>query len=48
MYFVKIRDSIVAYGLTSELEALAVAEQWLNCFPELYGVISICKVMSRD
>lgn len=46
MYFVKICDSIVAYGLTSEIEACAVAEQWLNCFPDLLGVISICKVTS--
>lgn len=48
MYFVKIRDSIVAFGLTSELEAYAVVEQWVQCFPDLIDVISICKVISCE
>lgn len=48
MYFVKVNDSIVAYGLTSELEAYSVAQQWAECFPDLFDVISIVKVASLD
>ena len=48
MYIVKVNESIVAYGLSSELEAYSVAEQWAECFPHLSEVISIVKVVSFD
>lgn len=48
MFLVKVNDSIVAYGLTSELEAYSVAQQWAECFPDLYEFISIVKVVSFD
>lgn len=48
MYIVKVNDSIVAYGLSSELEAYSVAQQWAECFPDLFEVISIVKVVPFD
>lgn len=48
MYIVKVNDSIVAYGLSSELEAYSVAQQWAECFPDLFDVISIVKVVPLD
>lgn len=48
MYLVKINDSIVAAGLTSELEAHSIAQQWAECFPDFFDVISIVRVVSFD
>lgn len=48
MYLVKVNESIVAYGLSSELDAIDVVNQWCECFPDLFEVISIVKVEASD
>ena len=40
MYLVKVNDSIVAYGLSFELEAYTVAQQYFIFFSEEGGIVS--------